>query len=128
MREIRGALRDFLLSSWEVQVSSVSPASRRHVISSGWFCAWALIGFALALSILSMGIGLLLFVPAFAGAALLSRHPSARSFARGAITGAGGTLLALAWIQRSGDYGQPLLFLALGLALVLAGIVAQARN
>lgn len=103
-----------------------STASRRYVSSSGWFWAWAFVGFAGALSVVSLGP--LLFAPVLVVAAFMASRPAARRSARGVITGVGGLLLFVAWVQRSGDYVNPLPWLIAGIALFIGGIVAQLRS
>lgn len=106
-----------------------SEASRRQMISrSGWFWAWALVGFAGLLSILSFGLGFLLIVPTLLAAAFLASNPSARRSASGLITGFGGTLLFVAWLQRSGEHLNPLPWLLIGIAVFAGGIAAHHRG
>jgi hypothetical protein len=105
---------------------------------TAWFVAWALLGCAFALCAVSLGIFALL--PAALLAAAMSRSPTGRQSAAGALTGAGLLLLFVAWINRQGpgttcwergmssgcdQHLSPLPWLMLGLALVAGGFVVH---
>jgi amino acid transporter len=111
--------------------------------SSGWswFVAWALLGSAAALGAVSLGPSLLLPV-ALIGVFLWSRAGARRS-AFGLLTGAGALLLYVAWVQREGpgttcwhtatasgcdEHLNPLPWLVVGAALVVAGFLAHVRR
>jgi hypothetical protein len=107
----------------------------------GWFLVWALLGSAAALGTVSLGPLLLLPVAAL-GVFLWSR-PSVRRSAFGLLTGAGTLLLYVAWVQRDGpgttcwhtatgagcdQHLNPLPWLSIGIALLVAGFVGHARR
>ncbi len=107
-----------------------------------WFLVWALLGSVWALAAVSLGP--LLILPALLlGIFLWTKRPGARRSAFGLLSGAGTLLLYVAWVQRDGpgttcshtatsircdQHLNPLPWLVLGLGLVVAGIVAQARR
>jgi hypothetical protein len=116
-------------------------SSRIHLNGWGWFLVWVLLGAALALGMVSLGPLLLIPVAAL-GFFLWSRPPASRS-AFGLLTGAGLPLLYVAWVQRDGpgttcwhtatgsgcdSHLNPLPWLVVGAALLVAGVVAQARR
>jgi len=88
-------------------------------------------------------IGFLVVLPAAAIAFFIWRRPAARESAFGALSGAGLTLLAIAYLQRDGpgetcrpipgpgvqcdEHLNPLPWLVLGILFVLGGIVAHLR-
>jgi hypothetical protein len=103
----------------------------------GSFAAWALVGFALALSAVSLGP--LVSIPAAVVAVLMIRRPAARRSAFGAPVGAGLLLLFMAYVNREGPgttcwenettiscggHLNPLPWLLLGVAFVVGGFVA----
>jgi amino acid transporter len=107
----------------------------------GWFFVWALLGAAVALGTVSLGP--LLLLPTALVGVLVWRQPQSRGSAYGLLTGAGTLLLYVAWVQRDGpgttcwhtatasgcdQHLNPLPWLVLGLVLVAAGFVAQARQ
>ena len=97
-----------------------------HVTGCGWFWAWALVGAAFGLGITSLGI--FLVVPATLAVVLMTRHRPIRG-AFGLATGVGAILLLIAYIQRSGEYYDPVHWLVPGLVLFTAGLVGHAwRN
>jgi hypothetical protein len=100
---------------------------------SRWFAAWVVVGCALALSMLSVGLPLL--IPVAVIAVLMIRRPGARRSAYGALIGVGLLLLFIAFANREGPgtaCGQdgcgnqlnPLPWLLAGLAFVVGGFVA----
>ena len=109
-----------------------------------WFGAWVLVGAAAALGMISF-IGGFVLIPAALIGVFMARRPAARASAFGAVSGAGLTLLAIAYIQRDGPgetchairgpylgvecayHLNPLPWLVLGIFLVLGGIVAHLR-
>jgi hypothetical protein len=111
-----------------------------RVSETGWFAAWIVVGCALALGVVSFAIGPLVLLPAALIAALMARKPAPRRGAYGALIGVGLLLLYVAYLNREGpgvtcwDHGtssgcdehlNPLPWLALGLAFVVGGFVAQ---
>jgi hypothetical protein len=117
------------------------PEIARRSSGWGWFFVWALLGSAAALGAVSLG-PLLLLPVAMVGVFLWTRAGIRRS-AFGLLTGTGTLLLYVAWVQRDGpgttcwhtatasgcdQHLNPLPWLVAGAALVLAGIVGQARR
>ena len=119
----------------------VSDIARR---SDGWswFFVWAVFGSSWALAAVSLG-PLLLIPTALLGVFLWRWRPAARRSAFGLLTGAGVLLLYVAWVQRDGpgttcwhtatasgcdQHLNPLPWLVVGVALVVAGVVAQTRQ
>jgi hypothetical protein len=109
-----------------------------RVNDNRWFAAWAVVGCALALGIVSLG--LLALVPATVIAVLMIRQPAARRSAYGAAIGVGLLLLFVAYVNREGpgttcwqhgtatgcdEHLNPLPWLALGLSFVVGGFVAH---
>lgn len=100
-------------------------ARSSHLPGCAWFWTWALGGAALALAFLSLGI--LLLVPAVGATVLLGRRHATGSF--GLLTGIGAVLLAIAYIQRSGQSYDPIHWLLAGLVFFAAGLAGHAwRN
>jgi hypothetical protein len=110
-----------------------------HFVGCGWFWAWAIIGCGAVLATISLG-PLFLAPIVLLGAAMASSARIRRS-SFGLLTGAGGLFLVVAWIQRRGpgtvcwhtsraagcdSYLDPRPWLAVGILLVLAGIVGHA--
>lgn len=111
-----------------------------HSATCVWFCAWAGVG---ALGLLSLDVGPIAAVPALLLAALIAtRGDRDHKSLLGLVTGAGLPLLYVAWVQREGpgttcwhtamgegcnQHLNPIPWLLIGLALVLAGLVAQTR-
>ena len=110
------------------------------VNDNGWFAAWVVVGSALTLGVISFGLGPFALIPAVVAAVLLSRKPTARRSAHGALVGAGLLLLFVAYLNRDGpgttcwEHGSamgcdqhlnPLPWLALGVALVAGGLIAH---
>jgi 4-amino-4-deoxy-L-arabinose transferase-like glycosyltransferase len=106
-----------------------------------WFFAWALLGAAAALGTVSLGP--LLFVPTALLGVFLWRWPRLRRSAFGLLSGTGTLLLYVAWVQRDGpgttcwhtatasgcdQHLNPLPWLIVGVALVVAGVVAHMRQ
>ena len=109
-----------------------------RVTDGRWFTAWIVVGCALAVGTVSLG--LLVLVPVAVIAVLMSRRPAARRSAHGALVGVGVLLLFVAYLNRDGpgttcwergtasgcdQHLNPLPWLALGLALVASGFVAH---
>lgn len=115
---------------------------RRRIQVNGWswFVVWVLLGAAAAFGFISR-LGLL--VPFLVLGAFLWTRPRVRRSALGLLTGAGVLLLYVAWVHRDGpgticwhtatasgcDHRlNPLPWLVAGAALLVAGVVAQARR
>lgn len=109
-----------------------------RVNDHSWFAAWMLVGGALALGFVSLGV--LALVPAAVLAAAISRSQKGRESAYGALSGIGLLLLFVAWLNREGpgttcwqhgtasgcdEHLNPLPWLALGVAFVVGGFVAH---
>jgi hypothetical protein len=125
-------------------MTRAEPRTRRqsHLVGWAWFCAWALIGSAVVLGLISFVVVLVLAVIPLAGLAVwLALRPSSQRSAFGLLAGAGGLFLFVAWVQRDGpgttcwhtatssgceEHLNPLPWLAIGLVLVAAGVVSQA--
>ena len=119
-----------------------SRTSRRaHLAGCGWFWAWAVLGAAAALAIVSLGP--ILAVPVLLIAYLMASRPGIRSSAFGLLSGAGVLLLYIAWLQRAGPGTTcwqtqtasgcdqnltPLPWLIAGSVLFIGGIAAHARR
>jgi hypothetical protein len=103
-----------------------------------WFAAWVVVGCAVALSMVS--IGLLVLIPTAVIAVLMIRRPAAKRSAYGALIGIGLLLLFVAYVNRQGpgttcwqhgtatgcdEHLNPLPWLALGVAFVVGGFVAH---
>lgn len=122
-------------------VPTFETSLRAHVAGCGWFWAWALVGLAAALSIVSLGP--LLFVPVVIVAAVMASRPSIRPSASGLLSGGGLLLLYVAWVQRAGpgttcwqtatasgcdSHLNPLPWLLGGIAMFVGGIVLYVRS
>ncbi len=114
---------------------------RTHLVGCGWFWVWALVGCAAALAVVSLGP--LLLLPAVLLGAWMASRPAIRGSSAGLLTGAGMLFLFVAYVNRQGPgtlcwqhgtasgcdtYLNPLPWLVIGVAMVLAGIVVQARR
>ena len=113
----------------------------QHSRGWSWFFVWALLGSAAALGTVSLGP--LLLVPTALLGVFVWRRRDARRSAFGLLTGAGILLLYVAWVQRDGpgttcwhtatasgcdQHLNPLPWLIVGVALVVAGVVTHARR
>jgi hypothetical protein len=111
-----------------------------RVSERGWFAAWVVVGCALAFGVISFALGPLVFIPAAVVAVLMIRKPSARRGAYGVLIGVGLLLLFVAYLNREGpgttcwergttmgcgEHLNPLPWLALGVAFIVGGFVAQ---
>jgi hypothetical protein len=121
--------------------SHVSLAERTHLAAWSGFCAWAFFGTVAAFGLLIGGT--IAVLPILLGVWLLATRPSLRRSWFGVMTGAGVTLLYIAYVQRRGpgttcwqtataagcdEHLNPLPWLIAGAALVLLGFIAQARR
>jgi hypothetical protein len=115
--------------------------SRIQLNGWGGFVLWVLLGAAAALGVISLGP--LLLVPVLVLGVFLWTRPQVRRSAFGLLTGAGVLLLSVAWVQRDGpgttcwhtatasgcdQHLNPLPWLVVGAALLVAGVVAHARR
>jgi hypothetical protein len=96
---------------------------KSHWLGCAWFWAWALVGAAFGLGLTSLGI--LVALPATLAVVLMTRRRPIRG-AFGLATGVGAILLLIAYIQRSGQFYNPVHWLIPGLALFTAGLVGHA--
>jgi hypothetical protein len=103
---------------------------------------WALVGFAVALGLIS-ALGLLVLPAAGLAAIALLTSGRARQSVFGLVTGTGLLALSIAWLHRRGpgtvcwthgrrsgcdQYLNPWPWLAIGAVLVVTGITAHARR
>jgi 4-amino-4-deoxy-L-arabinose transferase-like glycosyltransferase len=114
---------------------------RPHLVQGMWFWAWAAVGVAGALGLVSLGP--IALGPAFiAGVAMLRSRTGSRS-ARGLFVGAGLVSLFVAYVQRDGpgttcwhtasatgcdQHLNPIPWLVVGIVLVVGGVVTQSRH
>jgi hypothetical protein len=111
----------------------------RHLARCGWFWAWALVGAAAALGVVSLGP--LLLLPLGLVAIGMASQPRIRNSAFGLLTGAGLLSLFVAYLQRQGpgttcwhtatasgcdQHLDPRPWLIVGLVLAAAGVVGHA--
>jgi hypothetical protein len=101
-------------------------ARSEHLAGCAWFWFWALVGFGLALGAISLGP--LLLLPLGLIALALASSERIRRSAFGLLTGAGGLFLFVAWLQQGGNSLDARPWLAIGVALAVAGIVGHARR
>jgi len=114
---------------------------RPHLVGCGWFWAWALLGSALTLGILSLGP--ILAAPLLVIGWLMASRPAIRRSAFCLLSGAGALLLYVAWVQRAGpgttcwqtqtasgcdQHLNPLPWLIAGVVLFVGGVAAHARR
>jgi hypothetical protein len=114
---------------------------RAHLAGCGWFWAWALLGSAAALAVVSLGP--ILAAPVLVIGAPMASRPRIRRSAFGLLSGAGVLLLYVAWVQRAGpgttcwqtqtasgcdQHLNPLPWLLVGIVLFVGGIAAHARR
>jgi len=114
---------------------------RAHLVGCGWFWAWALLGSAVTLGILSLGP--ILAAPLLVIGWLMASRPAIRRSAFGLLSGAGALLLYVAWVQRAGpgttcwqtqtasgcdQHLNPLPWLVAGVVLFVGGVAAHARR
>lgn len=93
-----------------------------HAAGCGWFWAWAVVGVGFGFGISVIGV---FTVPlSLIAVILLTRRRPVRG-AFGLLSGAGAVLLVIAYIQRSGEYYNPIHWLVPGLVLFLGGILAH---
>jgi hypothetical protein len=120
---------------------NVVPQTSQRSGGWSWFFVWTLLGSAAALGTVSLGP--LLLVPTALLGVFLWRRPGVRRSAFGLLSGAGILLLYVAWVQRDGpgttcwhtatasgcdQHLNPLPWLIVGVALVVAGVVVHTRQ
>ena len=102
---------------------AIAGRQRLHLAECAWFWGWALLGAAAALGALSLGP--LLTIPTLVtGVVIYTRRGSHGAF--GLLSGIGALLLVIAYIQRSGQYYNPVHWLIPGLVLFAAGLAGHA--
>jgi hypothetical protein len=102
---------------------AIAERQRVHLLGCAWFWAWALLGAAATLG--SLSLGLLLTIPALAvGVVIYTRRGAGGAF--GLLSGSGALLLVIAYVQRSGEFYNPVHWLIPGLVLFTAGLVGHA--
>lgn len=102
---------------------AIAGRQKLHLAGCGWFWAWAVVGAAFGLGVTALGI--LVLPPATLAVVLMTRHRPIRG-AFGLATGVGSILLVIAYIQRSGQFYNPVHWLIPGLVLFTAGLVGHA--
>ena len=117
------------------------PVRRAHFGECRWFWAWAVLGCAAALGLVSLGV--LVLAPTAIVGGLMASRPTIRRSAFGLLSGAGVLLVYIAWLQRAGpgttcwqtatasgcdEHLNPLPWLLAGLCLFIGGIVAHTRQ
>jgi hypothetical protein len=94
-----------------------------HLIGCAWFWVWALLGAAAAIG--SLSLGPLVAIPTLVvGVVIYQRRGADGTF--GLLSGIGLILLVIAYIQRSGQFYDPIHWLVAGLVFFTAGIVGHA--
>jgi len=121
-------------------VDTDAPHRLSHLRGCGWFWVWAAVGVVFALG---LDVVFLLPVAGLSGL-IVGLLPGSRRHIEGAITGAGLPFLYVAYLNRQGpgtacysdgaggggceDLLNPWPWLAIGVALVVGGIVLSERN
>jgi hypothetical protein len=96
---------------------------KNHLIGCAWFWAWAAIGAGLAFGFISF-LGVLTLLPTLVLGLILSRLHAVNWL--GGVSGIGVMLLVIAYIQRSGQFYDPVHWLLPGLVLFTAGVLGHA--
>jgi hypothetical protein len=97
-----------------------------HLVGCAWFWVWALVGFAIAIGLVSLGV-LTLAPAALVAIALLSSERAERS-AFGLVTGAGALCLFIAGLQRGGGNLDARPWFLAGFVLAAVGIAGHASR
>jgi hypothetical protein len=107
----------------------------------GWFWAWANVGAARALGLISLGP--IALVPALIAGVAMSRSRTGSQSALGLLVGLGLLSLFAAYVQRHGpgttcwhtasasgcdQHLNPIPWLVAGIVLVVGGVIAQSRH
>jgi hypothetical protein len=122
--------------------SGIPASSRRpHLVRCGWFWAWAAVGVAGALGLISLGP--IVLGPAIIAGGAMSRSRAGLRSAFGLLAGAGLLSLFVAYVQRDGpgttcwhtatasgcdQHLNPVPWLVVGLLLVVCAVLAQTRS
>ena len=88
------------VNSEGAELTAFQPLRPMHFTGCRWFWAWALLGFAVAVGFVSLG--LLAVAPAAVVGGLMVSRPVIRRSAFGLLSGAGVRFVYVAWIQRAG--------------------------
>jgi len=102
---------------------AIAESRKLHLTGCAWFWVWALLGAAAAVG--SLSLGPLLAIPTLVVGVVLYRRRGAGG-AFGLLSGIGAFLLVIAYIQRSGEFYDPVHWLAAGLVFFTAGVVGHA--
>jgi hypothetical protein len=98
-------------------------APKSHLLGCARFWAWALLGAAAALG--SLSLGPLVTIPTLVvGVIFYTRRGAHGAF--GLLSGIGALLLAIAYIQRSGQFYDPIHWLVAGIVFFTAGLIGEA--
>jgi hypothetical protein len=112
---------------------------RAHLASWGWFLAWMLAGLVGAIGLVSLGVLALAPAAVIGGGSIMASRTARRS-AWGLLSGAGITLLFIAYMHRDGpgttcwhtatasgcdEHLDPRPWLIVGLILVIVGVAGQ---
>ena len=123
------------------ELTAFQPLRPTHYTGCRWFWAWALIGFAVAVGFVSLG--LLAVAPAAVVGGLMVSRPVIRRSAFGLLSGAGVLFVYVAWIQRAGpgttcwqtasasgcdQHLNPLPWAIAGVMLFVGGIIGHAQQ
>jgi hypothetical protein len=110
-------------------------------VRCGWFWAWATVGAAGALGLISLGP--IALGPAFIAGVAMSRSRTGSGSAFGLFAGAGLLSLFVAYVQRDGpgttcwhtatasgcdQHLNPIPWLVIGIVLVVGAVIAQTRH
>src|SRR6185312_5126125 len=130
-----------LVSEMNADPGILAAGSPRHMARCVWFWAWALVGGAGALGLVSLGP--IALAPALIAGVAISRSRVASRSAFGLLVGAGLVSLFVAYVQRGGprttcwhtasasgcdQHLDPMPWLVAGIVLVVGGVLAQARR
>jgi hypothetical protein len=117
---------------------AIAGSQKLHLVGCAWFWAWAVVGGAVAFSLVSF-LGVLTLVPAVLVGFIVSRRYPVNWF--GVVSGIGVPLLVIAYLQRQGpgttctrtatgvscdQHLNPVPWLVVGLLFLAAGVVGHA--